>query len=134
MTYFDLHSRDILQIDATIITGILILLTLSVTGENVRPQQQENAEINENVMAQQKKVEVVHKYAEALKTGVTISIIIPFAVSAILVINDILSTKPNNNFQNAIRAMKLGFGYIIVGISGIAIIHILFIYSPLWSP
>ena len=55
-----LEEREILQIDATIITGILILLTISFTGENG---------------TQLKKSDLI--WPEIGKTVFTVTIIIP---------------------------------------------------------
>ena len=104
----ELNSRDILQIDATVITGVLILLTISFVSEDGTQQ----------------------KGNEIFKIAWTLGIIIPFAVSAILATNEILSTKPEpKNFRLAIVVLRVGFYYIIIGIVGIGILQILLILS-----
>lgn len=118
----ELRSRDILQIDATIITGVLILLTLSFQGENVSQQNS-----GENMSQAQFNEKVARlNYAEDLKTVWTMTIIVPFAFSALFVIESILNTKTKRNyFQWAIGAMRMGFGYIIIAIVGIGLLQII---------
>lgn len=82
---------SIIQIDATIITGILILLTIS---------------------------NLTHKEKEFWLPKAVTSIVIPFAFSAILAIWQILkefSTTPEGNFVPiSLVLMGIGFLYLIV--------------------
>jgi len=106
----ELHGRDILQIDATIITGVLILLTISVAGDHA---------------TQIKKDRLVGP--EIFKIIWTVGIIFPFAISAILVLNQ--WQKPTPDFRWTIGIMKIGFIYAMIGIGGIAAVQINLILS-----
>lgn len=96
-----LEDKDILQIDATVIAGVLILLTLSFG-------------ISDTTSGDSGDVTA----KKIIKGTIIISIIGPFSFSAMLVIEEILSPNPRRKpgHRTALRAMQIGFGYVIAGI------------------
>lgn len=87
----------------------MILLTISFAGEN-------GTHVNEN-QTQVKKAEIVK--AETLKIVWTVSIIVPFAVSALLA-TSLYSSEKSTLIIWSVGIMRIGFGYIILGIGVIA--------------
>lgn len=87
----EIDVMSIIQIDATIITGILILLTIT---------------------------NLTHKEKEFWLPKAVSSIVIPFAISALLAIWEILkeySTTPEGNFiPMSLILMGIGFLYLII--------------------
>jgi len=120
-----LGDSEIIQIDATIITGILILLTLSLTDSGKQTNIFNN---NNNTM----RVINITKMVSAsnlpnaiaiFRPLITLTIIFPFAASAMNVLKDKLSKNPKGEYKTAIRFMYSGFIYIVVGIGILATVE-----------
>jgi hypothetical protein len=87
-----LEDKDIIQVDATVIIGVMILLTLSIGFDTSINSQ------NENIT----------------RLIITLAIIAPFTASAVLAIMTNLSNKYTEQFKKtSIIIMAVGFGYLI---------------------
>lgn len=88
-----LEDKDIIQVDATVIIGVMILLTLSI-GFDSSINAQKNASIT--------------------RLMITLAIIAPFTASAVLVILTNLTNKYTEQLKKtSIIIMAVGFGYLI---------------------
>ena len=88
-----LDDKDIIQVDATVIIGVMILLTLSIGFDT---------SIN------------TQKYASITRLLITLAIIAPFTASAVLAISTNLTDKYTEQLKKAsILIMAVGFGYLI---------------------
>lgn len=91
-----LEDKDIIQIDATVIVGVLILLTLSSIG------------FKESEM---------ERFENPIKLVLTLAIIGPFTMSALSVLYATLRNKSEPKFiKTALIFMLGGFIYLLVGI------------------
>jgi hypothetical protein len=88
-----LEDKDIIQVDATVIIGVMILLTLSI-GFDSSVNAQKNASIT--------------------RLMITLAIIAPFTASAVLAILTNLTNKYIEQLKKtSIIIMAVGFGYLI---------------------
>ena len=88
-----LEDKDIIQVDATVIIGVMILLTLSI-GFDSSINAQKNASITRLI--------------------ITLAIIAPFTASAVLAILTNLTNKYTEQLKKtSIIIMAVGFGYLI---------------------
>ena len=88
-----LEDKDIIQVDATVIIGVMILLTLSI-GFDSSINAQKNASIT--------------------RLMITLAIIAPFTASAVLANLTNLSNKYTEQLKKtSIIIMAVGFGYLI---------------------
>ena len=88
-----LEDKDIIQVDATVIIGVMILLTLSI-GFDSSINAQKNASIT--------------------RLMITLAIIAPFTASAVLAILANLTNKYTEQLKKtSIIIMAVGFGYLI---------------------
>jgi hypothetical protein len=88
-----LEDKDIIQVDATVIIGVMILLTLSI-GFDSSINSQKDEDITRLI--------------------ITLAIIAPFTASAVLAIMTNLSSKYAEQFKKtSIIIMAVGFGYLI---------------------
>ncbi len=88
-----LEDKDIIQVDATVIIGVMILLTLSIGFDSsINSQKEENI----------------------TRLMITLAIIAPFTASAVLAILTNLSSKYTEQLKKtSILIMAIGFGYLI---------------------
>lgn len=88
-----LEDKDIIQVDATVIIGVMILLTLSIGFDSsINAQKQENL----------------------TRLLITLAIIAPFTASAVLAILTNLTSKYTEQLKKAsVLIMAVGFGYLI---------------------
>ena len=88
-----LEDKDIIQVDATVIIGVMILLTLSIGFDSsINTQKEENI----------------------TRLMITLAIIAPFTASAVLAIMTNLSTNYTEQLKKtSIIIMAIGFGYLI---------------------
>ncbi|MFZ0315845.1 MAG: hypothetical protein WB501_10525 [Nitrososphaeraceae archaeon] len=88
-----LEDKDIIQVDATVIIGVMILLTLSIGFDSSM-----NAQKEENLT----------------RLLITLAIIAPFTASAVLAILTNLTSKYTEQLKKtSILIMAVGFGYLI---------------------
>jgi uncharacterized protein YbjT (DUF2867 family) len=88
-----LEDKDIIQVDATVIIGVMILLTLSIGFDSSN-----NAQKEENLP----------------RLMITLAIIAPFTASAVLAILTNLTSKYTEQLKRtSILIMAVGFGYLI---------------------
>jgi hypothetical protein len=88
-----LEDKDIIQVDATVIIGVMILLTLSIGFDSSI-----NAQKAENLT----------------RLMITLAIIAPFTASAVLAILTNLTSKYTEKLKRtSILIMAVGFGYLI---------------------
>lgn len=88
-----LEEKDIIQVDATVIIGVMILLTLSIGFDSSI-----NSQKHENIT----------------RLMITLAIIAPFTASAVLAIMTNLSSNYTEQLKKAsIIIMAVGFGYLI---------------------
>jgi uncharacterized protein YbjT (DUF2867 family) len=88
-----LEDKDIIQVDATVIIGVMILLTLSIGFDSCI-----NAQKEENLT----------------RLLITLAIIAPFTASAVLAILTNLTSKYTEQLKRtSILIMAVGFGYLI---------------------
>ena len=96
-----LEDKDVIQVDATVITGVMILLTLSIGFDSsINAQKEENL----------------------TRLMITLAIIAPFTASAVLAILTNLTSKYTEQLtskyteqlkKTSILIMIVGFGYLI---------------------
>jgi len=88
-----LEDKDIIQVDATVIIGVMILLTLSIGFDSsINAQKEENL----------------------TRLMITLAIIAPFTASAVLAILTNLTSKYTEKLKRtSILIMAVGFGYLI---------------------
>jgi uncharacterized protein YbjT (DUF2867 family) len=88
-----LEDKDIIQVDATVIIGVMILLTLSIGFDSsINAQKEENL----------------------TRLLITLAIIAPFTASAVLAILTNLTSKYTEKLKRtSILIMAVGFGYLI---------------------
>jgi uncharacterized protein YbjT (DUF2867 family) len=88
-----LEDKDIIQVDATVIIGVMILLTLSIGFDSsINAQKEENL----------------------TRLLITLAIIAPFTASAVLAILTNLTSKYTAQLKRtSILIMAVGFGYLI---------------------
>jgi len=88
-----LEDKDVIQVDATVITGAMILLTLSIGFDSsINAQKEENL----------------------TRLMITLAIIAPFTASAVLAILTNLTSKYTEQLKKtSILIMAVGFGYLI---------------------
>lgn len=89
-----LEDKDIIQVDATVIIGVMILLTLSIGFDSsINAQKEENL----------------------TRLLITLAIIAPFTASAVLAIltNLMMSKYTEQLKKTSILIMAVGFGYLI---------------------
>jgi uncharacterized protein YbjT (DUF2867 family) len=88
-----LEDKDIIQVDATVIIGVMILLTLSIGFDSSM-----NAQKEENLT----------------RLLITLAIIAPFTASAVLAILTNLTSKYTEQLKKtSILIMAVGFSYLI---------------------
>ena len=89
----DLEDKDIIQVDATVIIGVMILLTLSIGFDSsINAQKEENL----------------------TRLMITLAIIAPFTASAVLAILTNMTSKYTEQLKKtSILIMAVGFGYLI---------------------
>ena len=93
MVLLTLEAKDIIQVDATVIIGVMILLTLSIGFDSSM-----NAQKEENLT----------------RLLITLAIIAPFTASAVLAILTNLTSKYTEQLKKtSILIMAVGFGYLI---------------------
>lgn len=93
MVLLTLEDKDIIQVDATVIIGVMILLTLSIGFDSSM-----NAQKEENLT----------------RLLITLAIIAPFTASAVLAILTNLTSKYTEQLKKtSILIMAVGFGYLI---------------------
>ncbi len=93
MVLLTLEDKDIIQVDATVIIGVMILLTLSIGFDSSI-----NALKEENLT----------------RLMITLAIIAPFTASAVLAILTNLTSKYTEQLKKtSILIMAVGFGYLI---------------------
>jgi len=88
-----LEDRDIIQVDATVIIGVMILLTLSIGFDSsINAQKEENL----------------------TRLMITLAIIAPFTASAVLaILTNLTSNYTEQLKKTSILIMVVGFGYLI---------------------
>ena len=88
-----LEDKDIIQVDATVIIGVMILLTLSIGFDSsINAQKQENL----------------------TRLMITLAIIAPFTASAVLaILTNLTSMYAEQLKKTSILIMAVGFGYLI---------------------
>jgi len=88
-----LEDKDIIQVDATVIIGVMILLTLSIGFDSsINAQKEENL----------------------TRLLITLAIIAPFTALAVLAILTNLTSKYTEQLKRtSILIMAVGFGYLI---------------------
>ena len=93
MVLLTLEDKDIIQVDATVIIGVMILLTLSIGFDSsINAQKEENL----------------------TRLMITLAIIAPFTASAVLAILTNLTIKYTERLKRtSILIMAVGFGYLI---------------------
>lgn len=93
MVLLTLEDKDIIQVDATVIIGVMILLTLSIGFDSsINAQKEENL----------------------TRLMITLAIIAPFTASAVLAILTNLTSKYTEKLKRtSILIMAVGFGYLI---------------------
>lgn len=93
MVLLTLEDKDIIQVDATVIIGVMILLTLSIGFDSsINAQKEENL----------------------TRLLITLAIIAPFTASAVLAILTNLTSKYTAQLKRtSILIMAVGFGYLI---------------------
>ena len=93
MVLLTLEDKDIIQVDATVIIGVMILLTLSIGFDSsINAQKEENL----------------------TRLMITLAIIAPFTASAVLAILTNLTSKYTEHLKRtSILIMAVGFGYLI---------------------
>ena len=93
MVLLTLEDKDIIQVDATVIIGVMILLTLSMGFDSsINAQKEENL----------------------TRLLITLAIIAPFTASAVLAILTNLTSKYTEQLKRtSILIMAVGFGYLI---------------------
>lgn len=88
-----LEDKDIIQVDATVIIGVMILLTLSIGFDS-------------SIISQ--------KDQNITRLMITLAIIAPFTASAVLAIMTNLTNKHTELLKKtSIIIMAIGFGYLI---------------------
>jgi hypothetical protein len=88
-----LEDKDIIQVDATVIIGVMILLTLSIGFDS-------------SIISQ--------KDQNLTRLMITLAIIAPFTASAVLAIMTNLTNKHAEQLKKtSIIIMAIGFGYLI---------------------
>ena len=93
MVLLTLEAKDIIQVDATVIIGVMILLTLSIGFDSSM-----NAQKEENLT----------------RLLITLAIIAPFTASAVLAILTNLTSRYTEQLKKtSILIMAVGFGYLI---------------------
>ena len=93
MVLLTLEDKDIIQVDATVIIGVMILLTLSIGFDS-------------SIIAQ--------KEENLTRLLITLAIIAPFTASAVLAILTNLTSKYTEQLKRtSILIMAVGFGYLI---------------------
>src|SRR5687767_3371755 len=100
-----LDDKDIIQVDATVIVGALILLTLSNLAEGLLPA------------------------VALIQTMLTLSIVLPFATSAIFIAASSSYKTPEANRDRIIKraaliTMIVGFVYLVLVLIFLFIYHI----------
>ena len=93
MVLLTLEDKDIIQVDATVIIGVMILLTLSIGFDSsINAQKEENL----------------------TRLLITLAIIAPFTASAVLAILTNMTSKYTEQLKKtSILIMAVGFGYLI---------------------
>ena len=93
MVLLTLEDKDIIQVDATVIIGVMILLTLSIGFDSsINAQKEENL----------------------TRLIITLAIIAPFTASAVLAILTNMTSKYTEQLKKtSISIMAVGFGYLI---------------------
>ena len=93
MVLLPLEDRSIIHVDATVIIGVMILLTLSIGFDSsINAQKEENL----------------------TRLMITLAIIAPFTASAVLAILTNLTSKYTEQLKKtSILIMAVGFGYLI---------------------
>ena len=93
MVSLTLEDKDIIQVDATVIIGVMVLLTLSIGFDSsINAQKEENL----------------------TRLIITLAIIAPFTGSAVLAILTNLTSKYTERLKKtSILIMAIGFGYLI---------------------
>lgn len=87
-----LEDKDIISVDATVIIGVMILLTLTVGFDSsINEQKEENL----------------------TRLIITLAIIAPFTASAVLAILTNLTNKYREQLKKTSILMAIGFGYLI---------------------
>ncbi|MDW0275092.1 MAG: hypothetical protein QN717_04320 [Nitrososphaeraceae archaeon] len=88
-----LEDKDIIQVDATVIIGVMILLTLSIGFDSsINVQKEENL----------------------TRLLITLAIIAPFTASAVLaILTNLMSKYTEQLKKTSILIMAVGFGYLI---------------------
>jgi len=88
-----LEDKDIIQVDATVIIGVMILLTLSIGFDSsINAQKEENL----------------------TRLMITLAIIAPFTTSAVLaILTNLTSMYTEQLKRTSILIMAVGFGYLI---------------------
>lgn len=93
MVLLTLEDKDIIQVDATVIIGVMILLTLSIGFDSSM-----NAQKEENLT----------------RLLITLAIIAPFTASAVLaILTNLMSKYTEQLKKTSILIMAVGFGYLI---------------------
>ena len=93
MVLLTLEDKDIIQVDATVIIGVMILLTLSIGFDSsINAQKEENL----------------------TRLIITLAIIAPFTASAVLaILTNVMSKYTEQLKKTSILIMAVGFGYLI---------------------
>ena len=93
MVLLTLEDKDIIQVDATVIIGVMILLTLSIGFDSsINAQKEENL----------------------TRLLITLAIIAPFTASAVLaILTNLTSMYTEQLKRTSILIMAVGFGYLI---------------------
>ena len=93
MVLLTLEDKDIIQVDATVIIGVMILLTLSIGFDSsINAQKEENL----------------------TRLMITLAIIAPFTTSAVLaILTNLTSMYTEQLKRTSILIMAVGFGYLI---------------------
>ena len=93
MVLLTLEDKDIIQVDATVIIGVMILLTLSIGFDSsINAQKEENL----------------------TRLMITLAIIAPFTASAVLaILTNLTSMYTEQLKRTSILIMAVGFGYLI---------------------
>ena len=93
MVLLTLEDKDIIQVDATVIIGVMILLTLSIGFDSsINVQKEENL----------------------TRLLITLAIIAPFTASAVLaILTNLMSKYTEQLKKTSILIMAVGFSYLI---------------------
>jgi hypothetical protein len=98
-----LDDNSIIQVDATVIAGVLILLTLSSIS-----------------LGPEKKV--IESIYDLYKSGLILATIAPFAFSAVLILLGNFASKPPKNYlKRAGRLAMYGFFYMVATVGFITV-------------